>query len=131
MNSIICLGNRFVTDDNVGIIVGYLLKKKYPELNVYICETDTFYAQDVLYKNKSIVIVDAVSIGIETGSFIILPISKLNAQSFLAHDSTLFLNTNTGFLFGIQAGNLDVGYGISYNIKKNLNLYISEVYKLL
>lgn len=132
MYSIICLGNILMQDDGIGVVIGNLLMKKNIKNKIFICETDIGSLQDALDEvHDTLVIIDAIDMGLNPGDFVILPLKDIRYSCLLSHELSWDFREKKGQLFGIQINCIDYHKGISPALNTRLKIYLQELMKLL
>lgn len=127
MKAIICIGNILMGDDSIGVVLGYLLKKK--NINCIICETDIALLNCYLNEYEKVIIIDAVDLSMKEGDYIIVDSSNYKLKFNLPHDLIIYKNKKV-FLFGIQVKDAQIKIGISNTLRYKIKDYINAVLEL-
>ncbi|MDD4493547.1 MAG: hydrogenase maturation protease [Eubacteriales bacterium] len=120
MMKLVAVGNRFMKDDGIGIIVAEQLRDRLTDLklDIIIGETDCGGGFYLLNDNDFVIILDAFYIGSEPGSVHMFSIHDVLLQpsgSVMQHDMSmielmkLYNCKWRGYIIGIEAA--DIGFG--------------------
>ncbi|WP_161938339.1 hydrogenase maturation protease [Clostridium tepidiprofundi] len=135
---IVCIGNQYMGDDGIGILVGENIKNKlkYDNIKFIIGEIDTEYCIEEVYKNDFLIIIDSICTGKSPGSLSLLNIHDImsSRQFYSQHEQALmtlvnsYSKYNSGFLIGIEISSINLCNSIS---KELYNSFDEICYKIL
>ncbi|MCX7885234.1 MAG: hydrogenase maturation protease [Caloramator sp.] len=136
---LIAIGNKFMGDDGISIIVADRIKNKLKDMNieVIIGETDFDYCLDLIDKNDYVIIIDSTYFNIDAGSITVLPLDSLcqSKSFFFSHSLNLidylFIYKINGIFIGIEADNIDFTDKLSSNLTKNIDNICNNVLKIV
>lgn len=138
MIKIVAIGNRYMKDDGIALIVAEHLKKDLsnPSIKIMIEETDSFNSFCQLDEGDFVIIIDAIHTGACAGSVRVFSIKEAVAQSaglVLQHDMSMFdfiriyHSEIDGYLIGIEVFEVGFGDGISDALNTELPRICSKI----
>ena len=138
MMKFVAVGNRFMKDDGIGIIVTEELRDRLTDLklDIIIGETDCQSSFYLLNEDDFVIILDAFCIGSEPGSVHILSIHDALLQSsgsFMQHDMSMIELMKLhnckfkGYIIGIEAADIGFGDELSLVLKEKFTQICSKI----
>ncbi len=138
MIKIVAVGNRFMKDDGIGIIVAEKLRDRMTdtELEIIIGETDCQSSLSLLSEGDFVILLDAFLTGSEPGSVHIFSINDALLQpsgSFMQHDMSIIelmklYNCNfEGYIIGIEAADISFGDELSPVLEEKFPQIYSKI----
>lgn len=133
---VIAIGNRIMEDDGVGVWVAEAIKNNLniENIDVVIAETDFEYGFDAAKAYDYVIVLDAMVSGNATDKITVLPLSDAKVQKRYAsqHDMSLIdmiVNEGnvSGSLIGIEAQNVNFGFGLSEALQNKFEAICGEV----
>ena len=129
MIKLVALGNRLMGDDAVALKVAEYLSDRLEKqgIPVILGETDFDYCFSLLGKEDTVIIMDAISLGMDPGSVVFEHLEKIPdrySRTSSQHEISLFdllmlyKKTRNIFLIGIEVYQIDFGLEMSVEIKE-------------
>lgn len=133
---VIAIGSRIMKDDGVGVWVAEAIESTLNEGNVDVvtAETDYEYGFDAAKSYDYVFVIDAMLSGNMPGKITVFPLSDAKAHTSYGsqHDKSLIdmlvRNGNPlGSLIGIEAHEVDFGFGLSQTLQEKFEEICSGV----
>lgn len=134
--AVIAIGSRIMKDDGIGVWVAEAIESTLNEGNVdvVIAETDYEYGFDAAKAYDYVFVIDAMASNNTPGRITVLPLSDAKVQTSYAsqHDMSLIdmlvCDGNLpGSLIGIEAHEVDFGFGLSQTLQEKFEEICSGV----
>jgi len=127
---LIALGNILMKDDGIAIVLAEKLRSELEQLGIEVIrgETDIGFCISVINEEDVLILLDAGFFGRTPGDLILIPISEYvrEAGSGYPHEIHLLdllrihFPEVTGMVIGIQAAEVEYGYGLSNELDSQL-----------
>jgi len=136
--AVIAIGSRIMKDDGIGVWVAESIASALNEENVdvVIAETDCEYGFDAAKDYDYVFVLDAMVTGNTPGRITVLPLSDAKVRTGYAtqHDMSLTDmlvrdGNPPGSLIGIEANEVDFGFGLSQTLQEKFEEICSGVLK--
>lgn len=135
---VVGIGSLIMTDDGIGTRVAGAIQAKLQENNIdVLCgETDVQYCLRKIKPDDLLVIIDAVMLEKEPGSIEIFPLQdaaksrcKLQSQHDFSLLDAIILHypDMQGYVIGIEAAKICLGFDLSGDLEKSFNLICNNV----
>ena len=120
--AVVAIGSRIMKDDSIGILVAEAIRNAMSQENidVIIAETDFEYGFEAIKPYESIIVLDAMACGDMPGEITVVSFLEMKPQmkKVTLHDMSLidrivFEGDAAGSLIGIEAKEVDLGFGPS------------------
>lgn len=140
---VIAIGNRIMSDDGIGILIGEALSKSLESkgFKVIIGETDVDYCLSFIEEGDFLFIIDATLYGGECGKIRVAELNnyeKFFEKGYSQHQLSLIKLLNSyaiknvyGYIIGIEGINIEFGTELSKELKENFNKVKKEVYNFI
>jgi len=134
--AVIAIGSRIMKDDGVGVWVAEAIESTLNEGNVdvVIAETDYEYGFDAAKAYDYVFVIDAMVSGNMPGKITVFPlfVAKVQASYASQHDMSLIDmlvrdGNPLGSLIGIEAHEVDFGFGLSQTLQEKFEEICSGV----
>lgn len=134
--AVIAIGSRIMKDDGIGVWVAEAIESTLNEGNVdvVIAETDYEYGFDAAKAYDYVFVLDAMVSNNTPGRITVLPLSDAKVQTSYAsqHDMSLIDmlvrdGNPLGSLIGIEAHEVDFGFGLSQTLQEKFEEICSGV----
>ncbi len=120
--AVVAIGSRIMKDDSIGILVAEAIRNAMSQENidVIIAETDFEYGFEAIKPYESIIVLDAMACGTTPGKITVVSFSEMKPRirKVSLHDMSLidrivFEGDASGSLVGIEAKEVEFGFGLS------------------
>lgn len=138
MIKLFAVGNRFMKDDGVALIVAQKLKSEFNnmDLDILIGETDCQSCFYLLNENDFVIILDALCIGAQPGTIHVFRLEEVLSESFnsyMQHDldiielMKLYGGKYRGYIIGIEIASIGFGEELSPILQENMDEICVEI----
>lgn len=144
MIKVIAIGNLLMCDDGIALKVIDYIKEDIEKLHLGIkcikAETDLNFAIDNIENDDFIFIMDSTLMGINCGQITQISLGKVDKyfnNLFSSHNMSLLSELDkleikvNGIIIGIEASKVEIGLGISSQLKKRFNKVCTEAYTII
>ncbi len=139
---VIGIGSLIMTDDGIGTRVAGAIQGRLREngIAVIIGETDVQFCLDAIQPDDFLIIIDSMMQGKKPGDIEIVPLQdalKSRGKFYFQHDvsliDALLLNFPyiEGFLIGIEASEIGLGFDLSEDIKNSFERICNDAFNAI
>lgn len=140
---LIAIGNRIMSDDGIGVLIGEELKDNLENIGVKVIigETDVDYCLSLIEDGDFLFVLDATLYGIKPGTVSLVELDKTGdffEKGYSQHQLSLIKLLNSyslkkvsGFVIGIEVSNIEFGIELSEVLKESFKKIKNQVYSLI